>query len=88
MYLLLTVKSISSLIAMFLVFDVGNIQAQEPSKKVNVLKYVRAKTAFHFDRVLMRCGSIDILRYDHHPALHLPSSIFHLPPLAQKVHDV
>jgi hypothetical protein len=36
------------------VFGVGNIQAQEPSKEVNVLKYVRAKTAFHFDRALMR----------------------------------
>ncbi len=51
---LLTAKSISSLVAIFLVFGAGNMQAQEPNKEVNVLNYVRAKTAFHFDRALMR----------------------------------
>ncbi|MFQ3190366.1 MAG: hypothetical protein ACI936_001497, partial [Paraglaciecola sp.] len=57
----LKTKSINSLVVMFLMFGMGNIQAQEPSKEVNVLNYVRAKTAFHFDRVLMRSGSINSL---------------------------
>jgi hypothetical protein len=63
----LKTKSINSLVAMFLMFGVGNIQAQEPSKEVNVLNYVRAKTAFHFDRVLMRSGSINSLGHVRQP---------------------
>ncbi len=62
---LLTAKSISSLVAIFLVFGAGNMQAQEPNKEVNVLNYVRAKTAFHFDRVLMRSGSVNNLSITH-----------------------
>jgi hypothetical protein len=63
----LKTKSINSLVAMFLMFGVGNIQAQEPNKEVNVLNYVRAKTAFHFDRVLMRSGSINSLGHVRQP---------------------
>ena len=63
----LAAKSISSLVAMFLVFGAGNMQAQEPSKEVNVLNYVRAKTAFHFDRVLIRSGSVNNLGHVRQP---------------------
>jgi hypothetical protein len=59
MKLLLQVKTNSLLVAVFLVLNVGNVQAQEPSTEVNVLNYVRAKTAFHFDRVLMRSGTVN-----------------------------
>ena len=38
-------------------------RAQETNKQVNVLNYVRAKTALHFDRVLTRSGSVN--RWGH-----------------------
>jgi hypothetical protein len=56
-------KAVSTLIAMFLVLGIGSVLAQESSTQVNVLNYVRAKTTLHFDRVLMRSGSIN--RWGH-----------------------
>jgi hypothetical protein len=63
----LTAKSLHWLVAICLVFSVGHIQAQESSTEVNVLNYVRAKTAFHFDRVLMRSGSVNRLGHVRQP---------------------
>jgi len=59
MNLSLAAKAISSLVAVFLVLSADNIQAHELSTEVNVLNYVRAKTALHFDRVMMRSGSVN-----------------------------
>jgi hypothetical protein len=67
MNLLLRIRTTSLFVTVFLVSSVADLQAQELGTKVNVLNYVRAKTAFHFDRVLMRSGSINSLGHVRQP---------------------
>ena len=59
----LTAKTISLLVAVFLVLFAGSLQAQEADTQVNVLNYVKAKSALHFNRVLKRSGSVN--RWGH-----------------------
>jgi hypothetical protein len=61
---MLTAKTSSLLVlAVFLVFSAASTRAQGANDEVNVLNYVRAKTALHFDNVLMRSGSVN--RWGH-----------------------
>ena len=59
MNLLLKTRAFSLLVAVFLVFTAGSLQAQGSSTQVNVLNYVQAKTALHFNRVVKRSGSVN-----------------------------
>jgi hypothetical protein len=63
MNLSLTVNTVRFLVAVFLMLGVGSLQAQETNTQVNVLNYVQAKTALHFDSVLKRSGSVN--RWGH-----------------------
>jgi len=55
----LTTKAMSSLVAVFLVLCASSLEAQESATQVNVLNYVKAKTALHFNSVLKRSGSVN-----------------------------
>ena len=59
----MTAKAIRLLVAVFLVLSAGTLQAQETNTPVNVLNYVKAKTALHFGSVLKRSGSVN--RWGH-----------------------
>jgi hypothetical protein len=59
MNLSLKTRAFGLLVAVFLVFTAGSLQAQGVSTQVNVLNYVQAKTALHFNRVVKRSGSVN-----------------------------
>lgn len=56
MPLSLSSKTILCLVFTLLLLPSAHLVAQQESTQVNVLNYVRAKTALHFDRVIKRSG--------------------------------
>jgi hypothetical protein len=60
-------RTISYYFAFVAIVFVTNVHAAEPTIKVNVLNYVKAKSAVHFDQVVKRGGGVNKFSHGRQP---------------------